>query len=473
MLAAMSIKGIKQMPAQTTSFAPIAAKMRREGLSEVVIKNFAFYYDQVQSGKTGMIPEARIRPVAALPDADTFPDNAGLIAAGEAALAQTVVLKLNGGLGTSMGLSGAKSLLTVKEGYTFLDIISRQALEQDTPLVFMNSFSTHDDTLAALSVYPSLKRDIPLGFLQNKVPKITQSDLSAVDWPEDPALEWCPPGHGDIYVALKNSGMLETLLRAGYKYVFVSNTDNLGAVLDTSILGYFAVNDLPFMMEVADRNESDRKGGHLAEADDGQLILRESAQCPEKDRAAFEDIKRHKYFNTNNLWLKLPALQELMAAKDDVLGLPMILNHKTVDPRDGDSTPVYQLETAMGSAIAVFPGSAAVRVSRSRFVPIKTTDDLLSVRSDVYLLTDDHRVILEPSRAKPPFIQLDSNYFKLIDDLEARFPAGAPSLIKCESLKVSGDVTFGRDIVIEGVAELENSSAGPLSIADGSYIAGE
>jgi UTP--glucose-1-phosphate uridylyltransferase len=458
---------------QTSSFAAVAEKMRREGLPEVVIRNFAYYYEQVQSGQTGMIPEVSIKPVAALPDADAFADNAGLMAAGEAALAQTVVLKLNGGLGTSMGLSRAKSLLTVKEGYTVLDIISRQALEQDTPLVFMNSFSTHDDTLAVLAGYPSLQRDIPLGFLQNKVPKITQSDLSAVDWPEDPALEWCPPGHGDIYVALKNSGMLETLLEAGYKYVFVSNTDNLGAVLDTSILGYFAANELPFMMEVADRTESDRKGGHLAESGDGQLILRESAQCPEKDRAAFEDIKRHKYFNTNNLWLKLPAFQALMSAKDDVLGLPMILNDKTVDPRDGESTPVYQLETAMGSAIAVFPGSAAVRVSRSRFAPIKTTDDLLAVRSDVYVLTDDHRVILEPSRTKPPFIQLDSKHFKLIDDLEARFPAGAPSLIKCKSLRVSGDVTFGRDIVIEGEVELENSSAKSLSIADASHIVGD
>ncbi len=461
------------MAGQSTSFAPVAEKMRGEGLPDIVIKNFAYYYELVQSGQTGMISEASIAPVESLPDADAFPDDAALMAAGEAALGQTVVLKLNGGLGTSMGLSKAKSLLPVKEGHTFLDIIAHQALERGTPLVFMNSFSTQDDTLAVLAAYPALQGDIPLDFLQNKVPKIVQSDLSAADWPVNPALEWCPPGHGDIYVALMTSGMLDTLSDAGYRYVFVSNSDNLGAVMDTSILGYFVANNLPFMMEVADRTESDRKGGHLAEADGGQLILRESAQCPEADQAAFEDITRHKYFNTNNLWLNLPALKALMAEKENVLGLPMIRNGKTVDPRDGNSTPVYQLETAMGSAIGVFAGSGAVRVSRSRFAPIKTTNDLLAVRSDVYVLTDDYRVTLDPSRAQPPFVQLDSAYYKLIDAMEARFPAGAPSLIKCNSLSVSGDITFGRDVVIEGSVQLSSPSAEPSSIADGSHIVGD
>jgi UDP-N-acetylglucosamine pyrophosphorylase len=200
--------------------------------------------------------------------------------------------------------------------------------------------------------------------------------------------------------------------------------------------------------------------------------LRESAQCPDEDQAAFEDIKRHKYFNTNNLWLKLPALSQLMSEKGNVLGLPMIRNAKTVDPRASDSTPVYQIETAMGSAIGVFEGSGAVRVPRSRFAPIKTTNDLLAVRSDAYVLTDDYRVTLDSSRTQPPFIQLDSNYYTLIDELEARFPAGPPSLLKCKSLKVSGEFIFGADIVIEGVVQLSNPSAEPSVVTDGSHLAG-
>jgi UTP--glucose-1-phosphate uridylyltransferase len=461
------------MSRQVKAFAPIAEKMREEGLPEIVIRNFQYYYDLVRSGETGMIPESDIQPVDALPDADAFADDPALMAAGEAAMTQAVAIKLNGGLGTSMGLARAKSLLIVKNGYTFLDIIARQAIKLDAPLVFMNSFSTHEDTLAALAPYPELQRDdIPLDFVQNKVPKLTQADLTPVSWPSNPELEWCPPGHGDIYVALITSGMLDALLDAGYRYAFVSNADNLGAVMDTAILGYFAANDLPFMMEAADRTESDRKGGHLARRDDGQLILRESAQCPAEDKGAFEDINRHRYFNTNNLWIDLPALKRLMTEKENVLGLPMIRNAKTVDPRDPTSTPVYQLETAMGSAIGVFAGSGAVRVSRSRFAPIKTTNDLLAVRSDAYVLTDDYRVILDPRRAQPPFIRLDSAYYKLTDAMEARFPYGAPSLIACQSLTVTGDVHFGRDITITGVVDLTNKTDKPLVIEDNARLIG-
>ena len=461
------------MSEQVEAFTPIAEKMRREGLPEIVIRNFQHYYVLLRSGETGLIPEADIQPVDALPDADAFVRDPALVAAGEAAMKEAVAIKLNGGLGTSMGLNRAKSLLTVKNDYTFLDIIARQAIQLGAPLVFMNSFSTREDTLAALAPYPELQRnDIPLDFVQNKVPKLTQADLTPVTWSPNPALEWCPPGHGDIYVALITSGMLDALLDAGYRYAFVSNADNLGAVMDAAILGYFAANDLPFMMEAADRTESDRKGGHLARRDDGQLILRESAQCPDEDKAAFEDVNRHRYFNTNNLWINLPALKRLMAEKGNVLGLPMIRNAKTVDPRDPDSTPVYQLETAMGSAIGVFPGSDAVRVSRSRFAPIKTTNDLLAVRSDAYVLTDDYRVVLDPSREQPPFIQLDSAYYKLIDAMETRFPKGAPSLIRCRSLIVEGDIHFGRDIVIEGDVHLVNETGAPLVVEDGSQLVG-
>jgi len=217
----------------------------------------------------------------------------------------------------------------------------------------------------------------------------------------------------------------------------------------------------------------DSKGGHLALAREGQLILRESAQCPGEDQAAFENISRHKYFNTNNLWLNLQSLQHMMEDTGNTPDLPMIRNSKTVDPRDDRSTPVYQLETAMGSAIAVFKGSAAVRVPRSRFAPVKASNDLLAVRSDAYLLTSDHRVVLHPDCKQAPLIQLDNKYFKLIDDMESRFPAGPPSLRNCVSLKVSGDVTFGSNVVIEGRVHISSPSGVPLKIADGTRLSGD
>jgi len=445
----------------TRRFAPFEVRMRAEGLPELFIRTFRHYYAQLLSGETGLIPEDTIEPVADLPDAEHL--DAHYAATGRAHRDKIVFIKLNGGLGTSMGLRKAKSLLPVKNGLTFLDIIARHVLHHGIRLVLMNSFNTRADSLALLRRYPELWGDIPLDFLQHKAPKIRQDTLEPVSWPANPALEWAPPGHGDIYTALVTSGMLETLLSHGIEYAFVSNADNLGAALDDAIFGYFIEGGFPFMMEVADRTPADRKGGHLARRKaDGQLILRESAQCPEEDVDAFQDISRHRYFNTNNLWFHLPTIQQVMEARDGILGLPMIVNKKTVDPRDPDSTPVYQLETAMGSAIAVFPGAQALRVPRTRFSPVKTTNELLAVRSDAFLLTEDYRVVLHPEReGRAVVIDLDRRYYKLIDEFEKRFPDGPPSLLRCDRLVVRGDVVFKGHIVLEGEVEIINEDPDP------------
>jgi len=459
------------MAAKQGNFDPVAAKMQAEDLPDIVVRTFAHYYDQLAAGETGEISETAIEPVRSVPDAEALP--ADLAEPGAAALPRTLLLKLNGGLGTSMGLEKAKSLLPIKDGLNFLDIIARQARHSAIPLVLMDSFSTRDDSLAALAGYPELRGEIPLDFLQHKVPKLVREDLSPAVWPAEPELEWCPPGHGDIYTALMTSGMLETLLRKGYRYAFVSNADNLGAVIDPRILGYFARQELPFMMEVADRTEADKKGGHLAQLPGGQLILRESAQCPTEDEGDFQDITRHRYFNTNNLWLNLPVLQGLMAERNNILGLAMICNSKTVDPRDKASTPVFQLETAMGSAIAVFEGAGALRVPTTRFAPIKKTNDLLDVRSDNYILTDDFQVVANPARRLGRcVVDLDPAHYQFVDDLEARFPHGSPSLLECKRLTVRGDYRFGRDVVVKGSVSLVNETAGPLEIADGAVLTG-
>jgi len=457
--------------APSGNFAPVAERMRAADLPDIVIRTFEHYYRQLAAGQTGMIPEAEICPVEAVPDMSAVsPEHARL---GAAALSGSVLLKLNGGLGTSMGLARAKSLLTIKEGHTFLDIIARQAVLGGIPLVLMNSFSTSADTCRALAAYPGLGQNIPLEFLQHKVPKIAVDDLQPLAWPQAPDLSWCPPGHGDIYTALVTSGMLARLLDAGYHTAFVSNADNLGAVMDRAILGYFLARELPFMMEVAERTAADRKGGHLARTPDGDLILREAAQCPPADSGAFQDIDRYRYFNTNNLWLNLRVLQETLAAKDGILGLPMIRNTKTVDPRDPASPAVYQLETAMGSAIGVFPGAGALHTAKSRFAPIKKTADLLDVRSDNYVLTKEYQVRANPVRQRGrTLIELDPQYFGFVDCFEARFPRGVPSLLACERLTVSGDIRFGREVVLSGDVELRNDTGGQLVVPDGAHITG-
>lgn len=459
------------MPQFSARFAPFAERMQAENLPQIFINTFAHYYEQLLTGATGLISEAEIMPVDELPDVEQFPQS--LAAVGERVLGQTAVIKLNGGLGTSMGLEQPKSLLAVKEELSFLDITALQAREAGVPLILMNSFNTEADSRAVLARYPELNRDLPQSFLQHKEPKIRVSDLAPVTWPENPELAWCPPGHGDIYTALITSGVLDALLEQGYQYAFVSNIDNLGAVIDRRILGYFAQNQVPFMMEVADRTEMDKKGGHLAQTVAGQLVLRESAQCPDEEVDAFQDVDRYQYFNTNNLWFHLPTIKRVMGAQDYKLGLPMIRNRKTVDPRDESSTAVYQLETAMGSAIAVFPESQAIRVPRARFAPVKTSNDLLAVRSDAYLLSDDFRVVPFAERQMRRFtVSLDPDYYKFIFDLEARFPYGPPSLKACHRLEIAGDISFGRDVVCRGEVRLQNCRRQQVQIADGAELQG-
>jgi UTP--glucose-1-phosphate uridylyltransferase len=283
-------------------------------------------------------------------------------------------------------------------------------------------------------------------------------------------MEWAPPGHGDLYTALVTSGLLEQMLERGYRYAFVSNSDNLGAVLHPRILAWFAGSGAPFLMEVADRTPSDRKGGHLARRRaDGALVLREIAQTPDEDVEAFQDVARHRYFNTNTLWVDLRALADVLERSGGVVDLPMIVNRKTVDPGDKQSTPVIQLETAMGAAIGVFEGAAALRVPRSRFVPVKTTDDLLSLRSDAYVIGDGMAVGLAPERdGTPPLVALDPDHYKLVSDFEPRFPGGAPSLVGCDALTVRGDVTFGRDVVVRGEVVVE----GVERVPDGAVLEG-
>jgi UTP--glucose-1-phosphate uridylyltransferase len=446
-------------------------KLRADGAPEIAIDTFAHYLRQLAEGETGMLPESEIEPLEDVQDADQLSEDAP-----REVLDRAVAIRLNGGLGTSMGMSGPKSLLPVKDGLSFLDVIVRQVMGlrkrsgARIPLVLMNSFATRDATLAALERYPELGADVPLDFVQGRVPKLRADDHEPVEWPADPALEWAPPGHGDLYTSLVTSGMLDELLERGYEYAFVANSDNLGAVLESRILAWFAREGLPFAMEVADRTEADRKGGHPARRRGGGLVLRETAQTPEEDLDALQDTGRHRYFNVNTLWINLSALKALLAKRDGVLGLPMIVNRKTVNPSDPSSPAVLQLETAMGAAVGVFEGAAALRVPRSRFAPVKTTDDLLVLRSDAYELAEDGRV--ELAAGQVPFVELDPQRFKLLAGFDARFPAGPPSLVGCERLVVRGDVGFGRGVVVRGSVEVEHDGQGRLEIEDGTVLEG-
>jgi UTP--glucose-1-phosphate uridylyltransferase len=445
-------------------------KMRAAGAHPAELAAMKRRMQQLDDPQAGRLPGDVLEPLPDLPALEELPEPSTERA--REVLDRLVVVKLNGGLGTSMGLSGPKSLLNVKPDMSFLDVIATQVLglreryAARLPLLLMNSASTRGPSLEVLRRYAGLRdQDTPLDFLQGREPKLRADDLQPVEWPDNPDLEWCPPGHGDLYTALAATGTLDTLLDAGLRWAYVSNADNLGGLADVRLAAWVAEEEVPFAMEAVRGTAADRKGGHLA-LRDGQVVLRETAQVPDGD-PSFGEVDRWRYYNSNNLWVDLHALKELQATDAAAPELPLIVNRKTVDPRDKSSIPVVQLETAMGAAVGSIPGARAVQVPRSRFAPVKTTNDLLVVRSDAYDLTADGR--MEPTYEPPgPVVSLDDDHFKMVPDFEQRFPAGAPSLRRCTRLDVEGDVTFGADVVIEGDVHV----VGPRHVADGEVLRG-
>lgn len=456
-------------------FAPFLEKMKGDSLSEAAIAAFSHSYRELVSGSTGMIKESDIAAVQSLPSLDN--DIRGQLQSDPSLLQKTVVLKLNGGLGTSMGLDKAKSLLEVKGGNTFLDLTAKQVMSMrkkfktQVSFMLMNSFNTSSDTLSFLAKYPSFAEDPKVELMQNKVPKVDKATMKPAVWASNPHLEWCPPGHGDLYTALYGSGKLDELLADGIKYMFVSNSDNLGATLDIDLLTYFATKNTPFMMECCKRTEADKKGGHLAKRkSDDQLILRESAQCDKADEPMFQDVSIHQYFNTNNLWVRLDLLKELMDSKGGFVPLPTILNSKTVDPQMDTSPAVFQLETAMGAAIECFSGAGAVCVPRSRFAPVKKCSDLLLLRSDAYTVNSANVLVLNPKcNGVAPIVSLDDKKYKLVQHLAAATQAGYPSLVNCKKVTIKGDVWLSARNVFKGTVNVINNSSEPKILPAGIY----
>ena len=366
-LSVMNLEIVKQSIEEKMSHAQVATP---------VINAFLKSVERMAGGDTGLILEDSITPIESIPKLEDI--NQG--SASAQLLKSLAIIKLNGGLGTSMGLDKAKSLIAVKGVDTFLDFIARQVLNlhqasqsSGTAFLLMNSFSTQSDTLQYLSnKYPELFHAGEIDFLQSKAPKLAPDTYLPVSWPDNPDLEWCPPGHGDIYASLQGRGLIKKLLNQGIRYLFVSNSDNLGATADPALLHYFAQSGLSFLMEVAERTEADNKGGHLTRRrQDNRLVLRESAQCPPTEISCFQDTQKHRYFNTNNLWIRLDHLSEKLENETQGLTLPLIRNIKPVDPKISTSPQVLQIETAMGAAIECFDNSGAILVPRSRFFSSK------------------------------------------------------------------------------------------------------
>ncbi|CAI7731160.1 unnamed protein product [Closterium sp. NIES-53] len=384
-------------------------------------------------------------------------------------LSKLAVMKLNGGLGTTMGCTGPKSVIEVRNGQTFLDLILKQIetlngkYGSSVPLVLMDSFNTHDDTLKILEKYTDSAVKIKY-FNQSQYPRVVADDNTP--WPakgrKDKAA-WYPPGHGDVFPALCNSGVLDQLLAEGIEYVFLANADNLGATVDLRILNFIVHNNNEYCLEVTPKTLADVKGGTIINYD-GKLQLLEIAQVAPEHVSEFKSIEKFKIFNTNNIWLNLAAIKRLV--ESDALKLDIIPN-----PKEVDGVKVLQLETAAGAAMKFFDRAIGVNVPRSRFLPVKATSDLLLVQSDLYTV-EDGLVTRNPARTAPanPTIDLGPE-FKKVADFQKRFRA-IPSIIQLDSLKVSGDVSFGENVTLKGKVAIEAPKDDKIVVADGTVLEG-
>ncbi|KAK7385659.1 hypothetical protein VNO78_31427 [Psophocarpus tetragonolobus] len=383
-------------------------------------------------------------------------------------LDKLVVLKLNGGLGTTMGCTGPKSVIEVRDGLTFLDLIVIQIENlnskygSNVPLLLMNSFNTHDDTQKIIEKYQNSNIEIHT-FNQSQYPRLVVEDFLPL--PSKGRTDkdgWYPPGHGDVFPSLSNSGKLDALLSQGKEYVFVANSDNLGAIVDLKILNHLIQNKNEYCMEVTPKTLADVKGGTLISYE-GRVQLLEIAQVPDEHVNEFKSIEKFKIFNTNNLWVNLNAVKRLVEA--DALKMEIIPN-----PKEVDGIKVLQLETAAGAAIRFFDKAIGINVPRSRFLPVKATSDLLLVQSDLYTLEDGF-VIRNKARANPenPSIELGPE-FKKVSNFLGRFKS-IPSIVELDSLKVAGDVWFGAGVVLKGKVSIVAKAGVKLEVPDGAVIA--
>ncbi|KAJ8405120.1 hypothetical protein AAFF_G00330410 [Aldrovandia affinis] len=369
-------------------------------------------------------------------------------------LNRLVVLKLNGGLGTSMGCKGPKSLISVRNENTFLDLTVQQiehlnkTYNTSVPLVLMNSFNTDEDTKKILQKYTHHRVKIHT-FNQSRYPRINKESLLPVatdmEMTGDTRDVWYPPGHGDIYASFYNSGLLDQLIAEGKEYIFVSNIDNLGATVDLHILHHLMSQPngkrCEFVMEVTDKTRADVKGGTLIQYE-GKLRLLEIAQVPKANVDEFKSVTKFKIFNTNNLWISLPAIKRLQ--DQNAIDMEIIVNPKTVD----GGLNVIQLETAVGAAIKSFDNALGINVPRSRFLPVKTTSDLLLVMSNLYSLHAGSLTMSKREFPITPHVKLGSSFTKVQEYL-TRFES-IPDMLELDHLTVSGDVTFGKHVSLKG-----------------------
>ncbi|PJZ43884.1 UTP--glucose-1-phosphate uridylyltransferase [Leptospira brenneri] len=443
--------------------------MKAGGLSEAFIVDFISKVDAVRSGETGMVNWEEVGDLDPKTDEISLESIHSSYPTDLSLLSKLVVVKLNGGLGTSMGLDKAKSLIPIKGSMSFLAVMAKQIefirskYGVDVPLLFMDSYNTQEDSQKELE-RSGFQQKIRTSFLQNKVPRLDASTFAPIQNKNEKE-NWCPPGHGDIYFTMVQEGILDELLSLGFEIAFLSNGDNLGATVDPHIVSYLLKENIQFAMEMTPKTLADKKGGAIYRKTVGGKFIKyellETAQVPKEHENEFSGLGKFRTFSTNNLWINLRALKERFNQGNFSLSL-------IVNPKQVDGKPVIQLETAMGSAVGNFPKFKGIIIPRDRFAPVKKTEDYLIRRSDAYVLNADFSLTMAKERKAAGLgeilVSLDEAHYKKIHQFDHLFQE-YPSLLFCEELVVAGEVLFDVPITIKGKVKVQNLSGALKTIS--------
>ncbi|XDD44669.1 UTP--glucose-1-phosphate uridylyltransferase [Leptospira sp. WS60.C2] len=443
--------------------------MKQAGLSDLFISDFISKVDAVRAGETGIVRWEEVGDLDPKSDEISLEEIHSAYPLDTSLLSKLVVIKLNGGLGTSMGLEKAKSLIPIKGNLSFLSVMAKQieSLRSrygiDVPLLFMDSYNTQEDSQKELKEI-GFKQALRSSFLQHKVPRLDAKTYAPIQTKTEKE-NWCPPGHGDIYFTMMEEGILDELLSKGFEIAFLSNGDNLGATVDPQIVSYLLKENIHFAMEMTPKTLADKKGGAIyRKLVDGKMVqyeLLETAQVPKEHEHEFSGLGKFRTFSTNNLWINLRALKERF--QEGNFSLSLIVNPKQVDGKD-----VIQLETAMGSAVGNFSKFKGIIIPRDRFAPVKKTEDYLIRRSDAYVLNEDFSLTMAKARKEKGLgevlVSLDEKHYKKIQQFDALFPA-LPSLLFCEELVVEGEVLFDIPVTIKGKVQFKNTSGSRKKIS--------
>ncbi|MCP9262957.1 UTP--glucose-1-phosphate uridylyltransferase [Dirofilaria immitis] len=340
-------------------------------------------------------------------------------------LKRVSVVKLNGGLGTTMGCNGPKSLIELRSGLTFLDFAIghvRHFNEQNNssvPLVLMNSFNTDK----AVYEYLADRKINVKTFLQSKCPRIFVKNSMPVPLKDggENIEGWYPPGHGNIFKSMHFTGVLDELLAQGRDICFISNIDNTGATIDLRIAKLM--------------------GGTLVEIN-GYIMHLEMPQGSVISYVCFHDR-----------WI--------------LLGLGKVRRKDAITVVLSNGEFVNQLETSLGGAIRNFDKVLSIKVPRSRFLPVKNTQELLAIMSDLYEVTENFSLQFV-RKDKAPIIEL-SEHFSKISEFRERF-CEIPRLRELKRLKVEGNIYFEHDVILKDNVEIIADQGQKLKVAKGECL---